>query len=1558
MNLIKSAFLLIFINCTIFSLDGSAAVTYSTEATAPTQISLDGILTPSPFRQINNRFISEIILYEKSQMVPTVSIQKEIDVTNNYFQTNLDVSDELIPFFELGNTIYIRIQFDEDLVTELPLASIPYVVKSSNALRTNRFIDSNKFSIDYSNQRFGVGKATPESMLDIVGTVNATGVFIGDGSRLFNLRYQGEDNYNSLSSENGQFNIVTVNATGRVLIGAPTTIGTPHAHLTTYGSLLLQANSMATSNIFSGAGSRWMWHGDRDILRIGYTASNYWDNDVSGDHSISMGFSGVASGKYSIITGGYYNRVVADSSIIGGGSENEILGSDSIISGGQKNLIITSNSVILGGMQNQASQDALVLGGFDNKSYGQGSIVSGFQNVVRGDGAMVLGGNNHELNAPGSIAFGQKVRVDESHANAVVFGLTDQYSQSAVSGSIQIQADNGVGLNAVPSGNQFAIGGSVVADGFIGDASLIKNIKSPESVWQMLIPSLPNHLVFDGKMGIDRSSLIESLNVSGSIHLSGEAVASSGTIRYFDDTFEVYKDGQWQTLQMVDTNTTYNATGALALDDQTKTFHMASENVIIGQVLKWNGDAWVPSFVDQFDEEAHSSRLMNVALSKRLVITSNNMLINVPETLSGYSLPDNTLSVFVDDNNQTAAYLSDLATADEKKLSISVDPPGIHFQGVYQNGSFLQSQSVGGGMEVVNNQFLISLDDAMGNKVDVLKMSSQNILVMGDGVSPELPFYVGGRLGSKSLMTFGDESQAGIYLKNEFFRSCSIYDYSSRICYGDQAEDRAVMIEQLNNGNLTIQSGPWGKDILFKQQDQLFARVQRSYTGETMFGLSSRWLRSNIDIKNGSVHVSDGYGLGFYNLGQQRSGLVFNSTKPTPIKIYTSGNFVTPNVSISKDSNVGINVTANAQYDLFVRDPGASRERIFQLDAAKNSVNGIEFLVDENNDNSFDSDGETFAMTLSVDDDLDLTRNNASVLKIQQNNMIGFLDDSPSVNLSIKAPVTLLNQSGLYFKEVDGQTSYPAMVMDANELVIDSSNTIDVMTAEENVALEVGKNGVAVNKRQTISQILNQAIGFDVGGSMIVDGDIYNSLDDKIFPLDVKNDVGDNSLRMVKRIKINDASGLEFSGQNTAESPLKIAAKPYYNRIKLPDGTVFTATGNTPLRLVGKGITVSANNIVDRSVDGALTFDQIELINDLISGGEISSDLTIKGDFVVTEKIKGDASGLRGIPFRWEQVTRNSVDIPDPDDAPTDYYDEGEIYYKSGRIGINTNFPTTLLEVVGTSSINEAIASEGITVSNLVGSENIYLRSSHGLGFNSRKSSVLFGRHGDSLTDPSFERLLEIKNDSQFLLGAQSSSYLVDIGQSNPFDKTSVLFDGATGSSITLGRDQSSNIFRVLYDDTGTRTPVSFVNPNLQLQSSSDLLLYVNQNKQALKFNDQGQLGIFSSKIKNTLDVSGNVSIGFKEKVHSNSLAVNRNVGVGLDATTLPIYDLEVSGSVIVGERYSEEIPKGVFINGDGSYRLFVGTSNVIQDERVIANGDLSIKNGRLTLRNGMDDSL
>ena len=286
-----------------------------------------------------------------------------------------------------------------------------------------------------------------------------------------------------------------------------------------------------------------------------------------------------------------------DASIIIGGSDNQIYGQDSVIVGGEKNRITSSNSIILGGMQNRASMDAMVLGGFENKSYGQGAIVSGFQNIVTGDDAIVLGGSNHELNANGAIAFGQKTRAHNGHDNVVLFGLSDLFTDSVVSNSIQIQVDQGMAINREPvKDHTLAVNGDVQANQYIGDATHIKNIKNPESVWEILIPTMPNHLILQGNLGIGRDHLVESLNVSGSIQLTGEGIADEGTIQYLNDQFEVFKNNEWQTLQMVDTNTTYNATQALTLDPTTLTFHLTTNNASIGQVLKWDGTKWEPSF--------------------------------------------------------------------------------------------------------------------------------------------------------------------------------------------------------------------------------------------------------------------------------------------------------------------------------------------------------------------------------------------------------------------------------------------------------------------------------------------------------------------------------------------------------------------------------------------------------------------------------------------------------------------------------------------------------------------------------------------------------------------------------------------------------------------------------------------------------------------------------------------------------------------------------------------------------------------------------------------------
>ena len=122
-------------------------------------------------------------------------------------------------------------------------------------------------------------------------------------------------------------------------------------------------------------------------------------------------------------------------------------------------------------------------------------------------------------------------------------------------------------------------------------------LKVKDSAWSVHSSSDPSFLVLDGRMGVATDNLPESLNVDGGIHLSGEAVDVDGTIRYLNDEFSVYKSGEWVSLQMVDTNTTYNATSGLMINEISNAFDLVTTNALVGQVLVWDGDMWNPSFL-------------------------------------------------------------------------------------------------------------------------------------------------------------------------------------------------------------------------------------------------------------------------------------------------------------------------------------------------------------------------------------------------------------------------------------------------------------------------------------------------------------------------------------------------------------------------------------------------------------------------------------------------------------------------------------------------------------------------------------------------------------------------------------------------------------------------------------------------------------------------------------------------------------------------------------------------------------------------------------------------
>ena len=307
------------------------------EDSTPTNVEVSGVLQTSSNTLINDIFEAEIYLFNVDNTIPTASFKKTIQVIDNYFRTDLDLKSDLKEFVDEQKKVILRIEFDDDLFTELPLASVPSVIKSAHTSKTNQMLDPRMMYFDYDNKRLGIGTVSPQATVDVVGTVNVSEYIYGDGSLLTNIGYKGNSNYNSLESENGEFIIVTVNAKGGIRVGGYSNIDKFYADLTVYGSLLVEPNDQITSNIISGAGSRWMWYSPRNVLRIGSVPSNYWDDENSGDDSVAFGFASMAKGKYSIVTGGYYNHVLSDESIIAGGSQNLLSGESSIIVGGHLN---------------------------------------------------------------------------------------------------------------------------------------------------------------------------------------------------------------------------------------------------------------------------------------------------------------------------------------------------------------------------------------------------------------------------------------------------------------------------------------------------------------------------------------------------------------------------------------------------------------------------------------------------------------------------------------------------------------------------------------------------------------------------------------------------------------------------------------------------------------------------------------------------------------------------------------------------------------------------------------------------------------------------------------------------------------------------------------------------------------------------------------------------------------------------------------------------------------------------------------------------------------------
>jgi hypothetical protein len=117
---------------------------------------------------------------------------------------------------------------------------------------------------------------------------------------------------------------------------------------------------------------------------------------------------GVASGNFSVISGGSANRNSGQLSTISGGFLNVATSSYNFIGGGQQNTTSSEYSTISGGQSNTASTNshATVVGGSSNTSSGQYSISGGFSNVASAQSAIAIGHDN-DATAISGFAYGR-----------------------------------------------------------------------------------------------------------------------------------------------------------------------------------------------------------------------------------------------------------------------------------------------------------------------------------------------------------------------------------------------------------------------------------------------------------------------------------------------------------------------------------------------------------------------------------------------------------------------------------------------------------------------------------------------------------------------------------------------------------------------------------------------------------------------------------------------------------------------------------------------------------------------------------------------------------------------------------------------------------------------------------------------------------------------------------------------------------------------------------------------------------------------------------------------
>ena len=168
----------------------------------------------------------------------------------------------------------------------------------------------------------------------------------------------------------------------------------------------------------------------------------------------------VASGNYSVISGGYYNTASGVQSFVGGGYQNTASGAQSTVSGGNQNSTTSDFATVGGGTNNTASGSRTTVAGGSSctaTNYGA-STLGGFGNTSTNNYASNIGGSGNSASGQYSTVIGGASNV-ASGTYALAGGV-----QSVANSDFSIALGYGASVNSIIGRNAYCKLHAVVGD--------------------------------------------------------------------------------------------------------------------------------------------------------------------------------------------------------------------------------------------------------------------------------------------------------------------------------------------------------------------------------------------------------------------------------------------------------------------------------------------------------------------------------------------------------------------------------------------------------------------------------------------------------------------------------------------------------------------------------------------------------------------------------------------------------------------------------------------------------------------------------------------------------------------------------------------------------------------------------------------------------------------------------------------------------------------------------------------------------------------------------------